>query len=72
MKLSNVEEYQNLKKDMTTGGVVNINKKGLDEAKKAKSRILQQNAMIDELKDRLDLFEVKLKQLLTMYDKEDI
>lgn len=72
MKLTNVIDNQNLKKDLNTGAIVNTNKKGLDEAKKAKSRILNQSAMIDDLKNRLDLFELKLKQLLTMYDKEDL
>ena len=63
MKHIPVEGHNNLVRDATTGAIININKKSLEDARAAKARRLQEKSRIERLES--DMAEIKaLLQLL--------
>ena len=69
MKKIPVEGHNNLVRDTSTGAIININKKSLEDARRAKSHRLQEKSRIDRLES--DIMQIKALLQQQVKNKND-
>lgn len=66
-----VEGREGLVKDPSTGAVINTDKRGLEAAKHAKRKVLEEQAKTRELEERVKRLEAMFQQMIEKEQTHD-